>query len=529
MKHLFLVLLTGLLMAIAWPTYGCSLFIFIAWIPLLLVEAQLRNTQKPCKGKVFLLSYLSFLVWNTLTTWWIWNSTIVGALFAILVNSLLMSIVFFTYHLVAKRNTTKISSIFFIVIWIAFEKFHHHWDFSWPWLSLGNVFSENIRWIQWYEYTGIFGGSLWVLVVNILLFHSLRIFLATKDNRLFYKRIGGISLLVIIPIGFSLGLYSFYKEEGKPIEVVALQPNIDPYREKYSLSNEETIRLLLKLAEESVTDNTHFVLTPETVISEGVYQLEEISHSQEVTSLHALLEKYPQLNWLVGISIYQVVRDKSKIGAQSNYNPRQNYWFNDYNSAFLLNSFGIMGYHHKSKLVVGVEHMPLQGILRPILGDIMIDLGGTIAVKTTQEIPSVLSSLSDEKVAPVICYESIYGEYVTQYVREGAQFLGILTNDAWWGDTQGHKQLLSYTRLRAIETRKSIARSANTGISAFINQRGEVISSLDYGKAGALRGTILANDKKTFYVRYGDYIARLSAFIGIGILLTSLLKKRSEV
>ena len=188
-----------------------------------------------------------------------------------------------------------------------------------------------------------------------------------------------------------------------------------------------------------------------------------------------------------------------------------------------------MGYHHKSKLVVGVEHMPLQGILRPILGDIMIDLGGTIAVKTTQEIPSVLSSLSDEKVAPVICYESIYGEYVTQYVREGAQFLGILTNDAWWGDTQGHKQLLSYTRLRAIETRKSIARSANTGISAFINQRGEVISSLDYGKAGALRGTILANDKKTFYVRYGDYIARLSAFIGIGILLTSLLKKRSEV
>ena len=104
MKHLFLVLLTGLLMAIAWPTYGCSLFIFIAWIPLLLMEAQLRSTQKPCKGKVFLLSYLSFLVWNTLTTWWIWNSTIVGALFAILVNSLLMSIVFFAYHLVAKRN-----------------------------------------------------------------------------------------------------------------------------------------------------------------------------------------------------------------------------------------------------------------------------------------------------------------------------------------------------------------------------------------------------------------------------------------
>ena len=144
MKHLLLALLSGILLAIAWPTYGISLFVFIAWVPLLLVEYQLRSTGKACKGKVFFLCYLSFLLWNTLTTWWIWNSTVVGALFALLVNSLLMSLVFLAYHLVAKRNTAKVSSIFLVAIWIAFEKFHHHWDFSWPWLSLGNVFSENI-------------------------------------------------------------------------------------------------------------------------------------------------------------------------------------------------------------------------------------------------------------------------------------------------------------------------------------------------------------------------------------------------
>ena len=141
----------------------------------------------------------------------------------------------------------------------------------------------------------------------------------------------------------------------------------------------------------------------------------------------------------------------------------------------------------------------------------------------------MLSSLAEQKVAPVICYESIYGEYVGKYVKQGAQFLGVLTNDAWWGDTQGYKQLLSYTRLRAIETRKSIARSANTGISAFISQRGEIISSLGYGKKGALRGTVLANNELTTYVRYGDYIARLSIFVSVGILLISFLKKRSEV
>ena len=335
--------------------------------------------------------------------------------------------------------------------------------------------------------------------------------------------------MIVLPICLSWGIYTRYKEEGKPIEVVALQPNIDPYEEKYSLSNEQTITLLLELAKEGVTENTHFVLTPETVISQGVYRLEEISQDKELAPLHTFLEKYPQLNWVMGTAIYQVLTDKSKIAPQSNYNPRQNYWFNDYNSAFLLNSFGIMGFHHKSKLVVGVENMPLQSVLKPILGDIMIDLGGTVAVKTTQKTPSVLSSLSEEKVAPVICYESIYGEYIGQYVKKGAQFLGVLTNDAWWGDTQGYKQLLSYTQLRAIETRKSIARSANTGISAFINQRGEITSSLGYEKRGFLRATLLANDKVTTYVRYGDYIARLCAFVGVGIFLVSFLRKRSEV
>ncbi len=529
MKNLLLAFLSGILLAVAWPTYGFSPFIFIAFVPLLLMEYQLRSTGKSCKGKVLLLSYLSFFIWNTITTWWIWNSTELGAGFAILVNSLLMSLVFLLYHLVAKRNTFKISSIFFITIWIAFEKFHHHWDFSWPWLTLGNVFSENIAWIQWYEYTGIFGGSLWILLVNILTFYTLLSFIKIRDKILLYRRICGIGLTIIIPISCSLWIYTYYKEEGKPVEIVVLQPNIDPYSEKYTLSNRETITLLLRLTQEEISKNTHFVFTPETVISQEVNNLNDIFDSKETDSFRSFLKRYPQLNWVIGVSIFQVINDKDKITPQSNYNPYQDYWFNDYNSAFLLNSSKEINFYHKSKLVVGVENMPFQSILKPILGDIMIDLGGTVAVKTTQKMPTVFISKEGEKVAPVICYESVYGEYITKYVKQGAQLLGVLTNDAWWGNTQGHKQLLSYTRLRAIETRKSIARSANTGISAFINQRGNIIKQLAYKKQGSLRETILANDKITVYVRYGDYIARISAFIGLGILLTSFLKKRSEV
>ena len=91
-------------------------------------------------------------------------------LFAILVNSLLMTIVFSFYKIVSQKINSKLSLLFLVSLWISFEKFHLNWDFSWPWLNLGNVFSEKTSWIQWYEYTGSFGGTLWVLAINIFIY-----------------------------------------------------------------------------------------------------------------------------------------------------------------------------------------------------------------------------------------------------------------------------------------------------------------------------------------------------------------------
>ncbi|MEM9685533.1 MAG: apolipoprotein N-acyltransferase, partial [Bacteroidota bacterium] len=184
--------------------------------------------------------------------------------------------------------------------------------------------------------------------------------------------------------------------------------------------------------------------------------------------------------------------------------------------------------YHKSKLVVGVETFPLKSVLEPLLGNIMLDLGGTIATKTTQEERGVFVSPDRKfKAAPVICYESVYGEFVTGYVKNEANFLAIITNDGWWSDTQGHKQHLSYARLRAIETRRSIARSANTGISALIDQKGTIISTLPYGTEGVLSGTIALNSSLTFYAKYGDYIARLALFIAGFLFLFGIARKKN--
>ena len=169
-----------------------------------------------------------------------------------------------------------------------------------------------------------------------------------------------------------------------------------------------------------------------------------------------------------------------------------------------------------------------MNVLKPILGDAMLNLGGTVASLGTGPERLVFSnSYNKGKMAPIICYESIYGEFVTEYVKNGANFLGIMTNDSWWGVSEGHRQLLSYAKLRAIETRREIARAANSGISAHINALGEIEEDTIYGDKTALFAKINLYEGETFYVKAGDFLSRLSIF-SLGFLLFYWLWERYQ-
>ena len=118
MKNILLAILSGLLLAFGWPVNGFPLLLFFGFAPLLLAEFNIRNSEaKFIKWKVFGVSYLAFFIWNLLTTYWIYFSTPFGGAFAILANSLLMSIVFLIYHIVAKRTGFRASASFFISFW----------------------------------------------------------------------------------------------------------------------------------------------------------------------------------------------------------------------------------------------------------------------------------------------------------------------------------------------------------------------------------------------------------------------------
>ena len=169
--HLLLLSLAGgLLLSLGWPERGFPGLLFISLVPFLVIEEQLfRRQAEEIKFRFLFLVFPGFLLWNLLTTWWIVNSTLVGALLAIILNSVFMSVIFQAFHWTRKKlNSRPGGYIALLTYWIAFEYLHLNWDLNWPWLNLGNGFASCHRWVQWYEYTGAFGGTLWVLTGNIM-------------------------------------------------------------------------------------------------------------------------------------------------------------------------------------------------------------------------------------------------------------------------------------------------------------------------------------------------------------------------
>ncbi|MBT0548760.1 apolipoprotein N-acyltransferase [Riemerella anatipestifer] len=534
MKYIVLALISGLLFSVSWPTYGVPFFIFFAFVPLLMVEHDISkfSSIKRKGWAVFGSSYLAFLVWNSITTGWLYEArnpdgshAVFAVLFPVLVNSLLMSLAFQCYHLYKNAKSTYWGLAFFIVVWMAFEKFHLEWEFSWPWLHLGNAFADYPKLIQWYDTLGATGGSFWILIINVLAFYALRIWEAGRVRKDLIKNISIVSAVIVVPMLISLAKYHNFNEKpiGK-VRAMMLQPDLNPYTEKYQKDSLQIVDELLHLAKEYQTSNIDFYLAPETAFP-GYGGLSEkgLKQSTLIKNVEDYLNHQPKSVFVGGVSTYNVFYNENEAPKTASYYPSQGIWVENYNSAIQIAPSLPYQLYHKAKLVPGVEIFPYISVLKPLLGEAMLNFGGTISSLGMDKERAVFANPYNKgKIAPIICYESIYGEFVTDYVKKGANFLGILTNDSWWGVTQGHRQLLAYAKLRAIETRREVARSANSGISAHIDARGEIVADTFYGDQTTLVADINLYDGTTFYTRTGDLLSRISIFV-LGFLVCYLV------
>ena len=546
-KNIGLLILGAVLMASSFAPFDFLPGAMIGLVPLLLLEDKISKTKKWRNWQVFGIAYLFFSVFNFSTIWWVKNASWIGVFASVVVNSFFFALLTTLYSSVKSRLSFKAGLIAFPAFFIGWEYIEFQdWDLSWPWLTIGHAFGNWPKLIQWFSYSGVLGGSLWLLIINIYVFLIIKSWREKEEQFIRFKKSVQLALVILVPILISLIQYYSYEDEGFEQDVVVLQPNMEPYSdyfmnskgEKYlSLSSIEHVKKFTKMADKVMDKNVDWLLMHETALpkTETNYSIHYSPSIQVLKNWRKA--KYPNTSILTGLAFREVKTDielNSNSALPATY--KRTYdgkYYEYYNSSVLINGKqDTLPQYHKSRLVIGVERIPSYFVyFQQYLTDFDSDPAAVIynpnnAVQSERE---VFYGVKDSSiVAPVICYESVFGEYLTEYVNKGANFIGIITNDSWWGNTPGYQQHWSFARLRAIETRRSIARSANTGTSGFINQRGDVLQKSDYLTPDCLRQKIRCNNEFTFYVKYGDVIGKIGLGLAIMILLNLIVRKLTK-
>lgn len=530
-----LVLLFAVLMSLPFLVPHCGFISLFGIVPLLCME---RIASMSGVRRVWVYHYSAFVLWNAFSTFWVCNATVGGGIFAVLANALQMSLIFGVFRLSRKRFSGVLPYIFLMTLWIAWERAYFDADISWPWLVLGNSFARSIGSVQWYEYTGALGGSLWIWACNLTLF-ALMVSLSDGSwQRSNIKARAAAAVWTVIvfagPFVWSSVIWHGYDEKSDPLEVCVFQPNIDPYNKFQALTQQQQNSIILEQMEgacplpaqasqrDSLLSSGRrkplLLLAPETFTGNVV--VGDYSSSVTWRRFVSFLKERPGTNMIFGASAYSIFSSEDRPSHTARQ-MRDGRWLESHNSALMVDGTGRTEIFHKNKLVVAVEKTPYPAVF------CRIDdwLGGVMGRCVGQDSISVMHCVAPEDTVTVgcaICYESVYGEYYTGYVRKGAEVMTIITNDAWWGNTPGYRQHLSYASLRAIETRRSIARCANTGISCFIDQRGGIHDASPWWQKAVLHGNVNRNDEITFFVAHGDITGRVCTFVA-GLLALALL------
>jgi len=514
----FLACLSAFLLWLAWPPMPYTSFLlFVAFVPLLFAVEAIQTSDLRKKGrKVFGLTFLSFVLWNTASIYWVFNSlhaamplpaALAISLIPFGLGALLMALAFWGYYAVSQVLNKTWSYVALVCFWISYEYLHQSWDLAFPWMNLGNGFAQSHQLVQWYEYTGVYGGTFWVLLANILIFEAL----GQKSRKLSLIGLAWI----IVPAVFSLIRYETYTEKINPANVVVVQPNVDPYQKYGSVSPEQQVARLIDLSQQQAQPNTEYFIWPETAIV-GFTDEEQIRANALYRQVLNFLQPYANANVISGIESYKNFRKDSVDNAQ--YDPGLGNFLVPYNSAIQIENSAQVQFYHKSRLVPGVEQLPFPRFFS-FFKSAFSAFGGSTGGYGKQAKPSIFYAQSGMGVSPIICYESIWGAYVAESVQNGASFIAIITNDAWWGNTSGKDQHLAFAKLRAIENRRWVARSANTGISGFINQRGDVVIQSGWWVPTALKADINLNEEQTIYTQYGDVLAILGCSGALALVL----------
>ena len=485
-------LASGLILVIGFPPFKLFIPSFLALVPLLYFLDRESSTSRAVGGSLF----CGLLFWGALL-YWITLFTRAGYLLLILVMSLNLVIFALLVRWLKKRFGAPIA-LSAPFVWTAIDYLHAHGDLAFTWGQLAYSLTHYPVWLQTASFTGAYGITLWLVAINSLIYVLVKK-LASRSRALY----PAVFLLILLAGPLLWGLIR-YRLESRPAErageirVSYIQPSI-PQPEKWLAGmRDSTFRLLGNLSLSESAGRPELVVWPEAAAPS--YLRTNRYHQAMTGEIARELDAY----LLTGAPDYSEHRDDRS--------------HDSYNSAFLFNPDGeIIESYHKIRMVPISERMPWEDIF-PRLKD--IDVGGS---HFTPGDRHVVFTAGKERFGLLICFESIFPELSRRLVLNGARFLINISNDAWFERTTAVYQHSSFLVLRAIENRREVVRSANTGISAFYDRLGRSRKVSELDETISATDTVKTYNQLTFYTRHGDWPAHLSWTLVIFMLLLSWL------
>lgn len=526
-KNLLLGLLSGIMIGISYPPIPLPYLVFVAFVPYFVV-IQKRNGL----AEINRFTYFTAFIFNFITLYWVggWlpNSDpflMIAGTTLLFFNPLVFLIPSTLYFVTKKYVNKNLALYLFPFFWVTFEFAYSLTDFKFPWLTLGNTLSYFTNYIQIADIVGVYGLSILIIFANIFVYKFKNDF--TVFGILNKKALASFVAIILIPIIYgNYTIHSFSSQTGSA-KVGLIQPNIDPNKKWEDGNLNEKIDTYFKLSEETIKKGAKIIIWPETALP--VYLLAG-NYADEVKRIRHFVDNYG-ISILTGMPDANFFYNKSNAPLDAKPLNDGKVLYTSYNSILLFNpnSTEVQKYG-KMKLVPFGEKVPLVESL-PFLGDwikwnVGISSWNTGRDTTIFQVNCAQNSKNENiKIGGIVCIESIYPIFTSVFAKKGAEFIAVVTNDSWYGDTSGPYQHKEMSVIRAVENKRSVVRAANGGISCLIDPLGRTVSETKMYTKTALVVDVPLNGELTFYTKQPWLVPLFASAISILIIILSLIAK----
>ena len=509
----FWVLVSGVLLGLSFPPFPLYGLAWVALVPVLI-----RWSRLPLGWMLLRETYSTFLVMAAIAGHWVlFHEQALTALtsgLGLLLVPLPMTLPFILSALVKRRFGTLVGFVALVAMWLAMEFLMTHSPAALPWLLLGNTQAEAMLFNQFADVAGVGGLTLWLWLLNGALFWLM-------EARPLPARVGfGLALaaLVAAPVFYGNWRLPQLETPTEHVTVGIVQPAIAP-KQWADVASGERVNLLASLSNvmllrEKNTRPADLLVWPETALP--VYY--DVRRQQELYGRLTAWAADRDVALLTGaITRYDSAPDLTvePVVAQR-YAEVTPY----YNSALLFNAAARTQQYDKIHMIPFAERVPLVE-WRAALAALGVASGGVGAYGLGDR--ETVFEVGDHRFGSLICYESLFGDHARRLVKQGADFLVVLSQDGWWGNSAGYKQHLALSRLRSVETRRTVVLSAVTGESGLVHPDGSMTSVAGWMDQKAEIVSVPALTARTYYTQHGDWIGRYGLFVSTFILLAWLM------